>query len=52
MTYAETCLTILTLCALYHIEGKMKKFKILIETLILSMVVGWISTGGLSEFLK
>jgi hypothetical protein len=52
MTYAETCLTILTMCALYHIEGKMKKFKILIETLILSVIVGWVSTGALSELLQ
>jgi len=52
MTYAETCLTILTMCALYHIEGRLKKLKILIETLILSIVVGWISTGAMSELLK
>jgi hypothetical protein len=30
----------------------MKKLKLLIETLILSVIVGWISTGALSELLK
>lgn len=52
MTYSETCLTILTLCALYKVEGTMKKFKILAEVLILSMVLSWIATGALNGLPK
>ena len=48
MTFSEVCLTILTLCAIDRAGGHMARIRILIETLLIAFVVGWIATGALN----